>query len=176
MLQPGDCSPSRSVVSKTAMRTCSVTIIYFFPSIQNIECRYGRGLNGKGTHSRSKTYNYCVHIINSTIISIANECASYIRHLRDRENGTVAAGSLPDGGPRTSFLARRRKASSYSVGRQPDDPQTGRRTGRIAIRPFVARRYSHRCWTGAVRVRRKAAEPAARRLRIAGRVARAAEG
>src|SRR5580658_425131 len=120
MLQPGDCSPSRSVVSKTVMRARSV-----IASLRDEH--FWRTLYGTSLRDRRKTYNYLLCISTNYTISSANGfwTSHKGRTWEVQALGTGAARSVSDGGARAPVFARRGKALSHPVGGQPDHPQAG---------------------------------------------------
>src|SRR5580692_4747832 len=118
MEKPGDCSPSRSVVSK--MWTCSMQTPLDHTSVS----RAPRGVQ---------------FIILACWINL-----SYTREWPRRPwHGPGGIADVSDGGERAQLLARRGEAVSHSAGDQHRHAQAGGLGGPAALCPRLRRTHAH---------------------------------
>src|ERR1041385_748528 len=121
MLQPGACSPSRSVVSKNVMRGFSIKTLPFGKHKEQGSMLFSR-------RTISQIYNSSDIIIISYSISgtAAARCGS-------RKHGLFSTGNVPGRGPDKELLRRGNAGASHAAGGKPDGAQAGRRNRRAAV-------------------------------------------
>src|SRR5208283_29531 len=111
------------------------------------------------------------HGITQAYISTRRIRKSYSIISKDRRRsrrggyGSLRTGDVSRRGRGGKLLARRPAVAPHAAGGQPGDPQAGKRSGRIVVRPLLAARPTDGRGRAPARIRREAAESARRSSR-----------
>src|SRR6478752_5292893 len=129
MLQPGACSPSRSVVSKKVMLGFSIETI--------LPGNGKRSLLQRSLIQRSMLVSrraISQSYISSDIIIISYSISgTAAAEIRSGKHGLLSTGNVSRRGADKKLLRRGHAGASHTAGGEPDGAQAGRRDRRAAV-------------------------------------------